>query len=127
MDSCGQRFTKGSSIDKLYALNAFYRGSTSLQKEPDSLRSSLVGSALTESSSANFQYTALLLANHADKMCELLDGFTLESVDDAGQAMEEYASPVAAPFDSLCSEMPKRKSSFQSTTSTKKVASDTRA
>ncbi|GAX17698.1 hypothetical protein FisN_10Lu417 [Fistulifera solaris] len=99
VNSQGKRITNGSSIEKLYALHDFYRGSSSLVKDSDSLRSSLVVTTLTESSLANFQYTALLLADHADKLCELLDGFTLESVDDAGQAVEELASPVAAPSD----------------------------
>lgn len=69
-DRSGKRCTNGGSIDKLYLLNAFYNGSTELVKEPPSARSLLVATALYESASKNFQYSALLLSNHTDMLCE---------------------------------------------------------
>ena len=68
----GKNFTNKGSIDKLYALNRFHCGSTELMKEDTSLRPLLVVTALAESASENFQYTALLLSDHADMLCELI-------------------------------------------------------
>jgi hypothetical protein len=71
----------GPTIDKLYALNAFYNGSAALLKDDATAwRPPLVVTALTESASENFQYTALLLSNHTDVLCEFLGAVNLDSV-----------------------------------------------
>lgn len=71
-DIFGKKFTNGSSIDKLYALNRFFDDSAELVLEDTSLRPLLVATALSESASANYQYTSVLLSNHADTLCELI-------------------------------------------------------
>jgi hypothetical protein len=72
-DDRGKRYTNGSSIDKLYALNDFYNGSSELLKEDSTLLRPLhVATALTAGASANFQCAALLLSDHTDILCEFL-------------------------------------------------------
>ncbi|GAX17696.1 hypothetical protein FisN_10Lh407 [Fistulifera solaris] len=72
-DNRGNRYTNGSTIDTLYALNDFYNGSFDLLKEDStSLRPLYVATALTAGASANFQCAALLLSDHTDILCEFL-------------------------------------------------------
>ena len=92
-----QRITDGSSIDKIYALNCFYHGSASLTKESADVRPLLFTTALNRSAFANFQYTALLLSNHTDMLCELVNGVNLDGVVTA-----EHVSDEARPADSHC-------------------------
>ncbi|GAX27729.1 hypothetical protein FisN_13Hu173 [Fistulifera solaris] len=68
----GEIHTDGMHIDKLYALNRFYRGSLDLALTPLQDRSSLVATALAKSALANFHRTALLLADHTDTLYDLL-------------------------------------------------------
>ncbi|GAX18840.1 hypothetical protein FisN_26Hu142 [Fistulifera solaris] len=72
IDQYGCPYTDGRSIDQLYSLNRFFRGSACLAVEPSLDRLSLVATALIESVSRNYQRSALLLANHADVLCELV-------------------------------------------------------
>ena len=69
--SCN-RITDGSTIDKLYALNRLYRASAWLVKESPLVRPWLVGTALVEKGSKNFQRTALLLSDHEDVLCDFI-------------------------------------------------------
>ncbi|GAX16378.1 hypothetical protein FisN_10Hh407 [Fistulifera solaris] len=71
-DYHGRKFSNGSSIDKLYALNSFFNGSAKVLEETQVLRLVFVATALTESASQNVQYTSLLLSNHTDMLCEFL-------------------------------------------------------
>ena len=100
-DHIGEKFTNKDSIDKLYALNRFYCGSAELVKKDTFLRPLLVATALAESASANYQYTALLLSHHTDMLCELLegvdqDGFVVaESTDETVSHLSEDPRPHA--------------------------------
>ena len=51
LDSSGKRISNGTTIDKLYALDRFYKGSLALMKESTSLRLLLVTTTLTDSAS----------------------------------------------------------------------------
>jgi hypothetical protein len=62
-------YTDGSTIDDLYSINRFYRGSADL---PLTLRPSLVATALTEIASNDFRRSALLLSQHVDVLHELV-------------------------------------------------------
>ncbi|GAX17702.1 hypothetical protein FisN_10Lu421 [Fistulifera solaris] len=73
LSSWNQKFTNGASIDKMYALNHFFRGSADLIIEHPLSRSSLIGTTLVESASTNFQYIALLLSDHTDVLLEWID------------------------------------------------------
>ncbi len=70
--------TDGSSIDALYLLNHFCLGSANLVKETVLPRQLLMSTALTESASQNYQYSALLLANYTDVLSELIQGLNLD-------------------------------------------------
>jgi hypothetical protein len=75
-----ERVTDGTTIDQVYTLNQFYHGSKELVQDWCSTwRSRLTVTALMESASANFQCTALLLSDHTDVLCELVN----RSNDDA--------------------------------------------
>lgn len=73
-DEDGRIYSDGASIDELYTLNRFYRGSADLLLPPSLARPSLVATALSESAAKNFQRSALLLSNHADVLHELVEG-----------------------------------------------------
>ena len=90
----GRRCSNGSVIDKLYALNTFYRGSAMLMKEEStSLRPLLVAAALNESASGKVQRTALLLSHHTDMLCEFVHGVDLDAAASvAGRSMEGIVS-----------------------------------
>ena len=72
MSSGGHVYSDGAVIDELYALNCFYRRSVGLVAKPQSERSSLVANALVEVASSNFPRSSLLLKNHIDVLCELV-------------------------------------------------------
>jgi hypothetical protein len=70
-----ERVTDGTTIDQVYTLNQFYHGSKELIQEwRCTWRSRVTGMVLMESASANFQRTALLLSDHTDVLCELVNG-----------------------------------------------------
>ncbi|GAX18847.1 hypothetical protein FisN_26Hu149 [Fistulifera solaris] len=71
-DDEGYAYTDGPRIDALYELSWFYCDSVRLGAEPTSIRSLLVVTALVECTSHDFQRSALLLAHHADALCELV-------------------------------------------------------
>ncbi|GAX17925.1 hypothetical protein FisN_18Hu133 [Fistulifera solaris] len=68
----GGVYTDGDLVDEIYSFNRFFMGSASIVDEALSRRSSLVTTALVESASYDFRLNALLLANHADILCELI-------------------------------------------------------
>ena len=71
--------------------------------------------ALTGSASGNFQYTALLLSQHTDVLCdEIVHGVTVE---------EDPVSPVSIPQGSNRAHTSKRKATVQPPHAAKKVAS----
>ncbi|GAX27802.1 hypothetical protein FisN_13Hu091 [Fistulifera solaris] len=65
-------YTDGSTIDDLYSINRFYRGSADLVIKPLTLRASLVATALTEIASNDFRRSALLLSQHVDALHEFV-------------------------------------------------------
>lgn len=73
------RVTDGDEIDQLYAFNRFFRDSQGLAQEPLSLLPSLVREALTHGASGDFRRSALLMANHTDSLCELVQYSSLFS------------------------------------------------
>lgn len=126
LNSLGEKITNGTTIDKLYRLNQFFRGSASLMKQPASIRQSLVTTTLARSATRNFQFTALLLSNHTDTLCELIHGVNLDTVanpDSASTVMEEDAMslPLFNPSDSYRATLSKR-TRAQSSRATKKAA-----
>ncbi|GAX14121.1 hypothetical protein FisN_8Hu043 [Fistulifera solaris] len=72
MDELKRFYTDGSSIDELYSLNKFYRGSADLEVTPLSKRSPLVATTLVRRASNSFRRTALLLSNHTDALFDLV-------------------------------------------------------
>ncbi len=89
LDNSGNKCTDGSTIDKAYALNEFYNGSLALVNESASLRTLLVATALTRSASINFQFTALLLSQYADTLCEFVHGLDFEDAAMVGFIPQE--------------------------------------
>ncbi|GAX17671.1 hypothetical protein FisN_10Lu388 [Fistulifera solaris] len=71
MDKERQKYSNGSSIDKLYALNQYYRACARLAKASPSLRPALVRKVLVEHTLQNYQRTALLLSQHEEILCEV--------------------------------------------------------
>ena len=90
-DCDGEKITNGSRIDNIYALNRFYHGSALLVKESTALRPQLVTATLTERVPGNVPYTALLMSNHTDVLCELVVGLNLDYMT------EETISSVSVP------------------------------
>ena len=70
MDRLGITFSDGLYVDKLYALNRFYRGSADLVKKPSPKRPLLVATCLMESAANNLQCSGLLSSNHLDSLFE---------------------------------------------------------
>ena len=85
-DTSGSKLTNGTTIEKLYALNRFFNGSEKLGPEPAELQPLLFATALVESTSANHQYTSLLLSNHADMLWEFIDSLNIDTTDDGVDA-----------------------------------------
>ena len=101
LNIAGKRLTNGTTIDTLYSINRVYKKSATLLKESLSLRPLLMATALAECASEKFAPTALLLAHHADMLCEFVDGLDLDSSDADEQALEDAAvSPVSTPSGS---------------------------
>ncbi|GAX18850.1 hypothetical protein FisN_26Hu152 [Fistulifera solaris] len=71
-DNEGYAYSDGPRIDALFKLNWFYCGSVRLGAEEASVRSSLVVAALIERAAGDFQRSSLVLAHHADALCELV-------------------------------------------------------
>ena len=106
LDFNGGRISNGPRIDQLYLLNDFYSGSKQLVNDSASLRSQLVTTALVESTSTNFPYTALLLSDHMDVLCDLLmnNGVNLDDLDAAAEEIEEEVREETAilPVSDAC-------------------------
>lgn len=101
LDRSGNRISNGVSIDNLYALNHFYKGSAELVKESMNVRSWLAGTALVERKLQNFQYTALLFSHHTDMVCDLIQDDAMNDEDSvASQAVQEETElPASIPRD----------------------------
>ena len=121
-DKSGKRCSNGPRIDKLYQRNAFYHGSAGLVKESISTRPLLVATALVESTSEHFQFSALLLSNHADVLCELIQDIDLEGI--AAMQQETMLPSSIPPSQAVLS---KRKMRIQPPRAAKKVARSTRS
>ncbi len=82
-DFRGTRFSDGLLVDALYSLNKFYRGSTDLVVAPlsEPERKRLVLTALVEQALKDFQRSALLLSNHLDTLCGLVQLGQLAETD----------------------------------------------
>ncbi|GAX16100.1 hypothetical protein FisN_20Hu223 [Fistulifera solaris] len=117
LDSLGNIFSNGSTIDNLYVLNQFYCGSKHLVNESSSERLSLTSSALLKSASNSFQRTALLLADHTDVLCEWIQDLDVDAV---GAALA--SDPVLG--DSGRSAPSKRKLQDQDYSLAKKASRD---
>jgi hypothetical protein len=76
LDDRGEKIANGTTIDELYFQNHIYTRWTKVAGEPTSVRPWLVGMALTNCASKNFQYTTQLLTFHTDMLCEMLDGMS---------------------------------------------------
>ncbi|GAX25601.1 hypothetical protein FisN_28Hh073 [Fistulifera solaris] len=74
----GDKITNGTTIDELYSQNYIYTRWTKVAGEPTSVRPWLVGMALTNCASKNFQYNMQLLTFHTDMLCEMLDDMNLD-------------------------------------------------
>jgi hypothetical protein len=95
LDCKGNKISNGTTVDKLYALNALYQGSTELVKESASVRPSLVATAILARVLGSFQYISLLLSQHDDILCDLIQGLNLEDII-YSQTMSEEESVVFA-------------------------------
>ena len=91
----GAIHTDGYFVDKLYELNAIYRGSKDLGIEPPPERPSLVTNALVTRASTNFQYSALLLSNHADALCEIVQFANVNGLDTADSSSQSNQGTIS--------------------------------
>ena len=91
----GDRCSDGPRIDNLYLLNDIFNESPELVKESTSVRPSLVATALVDSASEKFRHTELLLSNHPDMLCELIQGISLFQ----DMVSEETLSAASMPTD----------------------------
>jgi hypothetical protein len=103
-----RRITNGTTIDALYSFNRFFHGSAAVVKESPSFRPRLITVTLTESALGDFRRTALLLSDHADALCELLDCSGAVSAVAAKHATEEVAHALSL-SESCQTETLKRK------------------
>ncbi len=94
IDQYSEKISNGDTIDRLYALNDFYNGSSRLGQECTASRSSLVATTLQEIASNNFQYTALLLADHSDTLFGFIHSLNLDDDDAAASMMDVEISTV---------------------------------
>ena len=109
LDHSGNLFSNGSSIDSLYLLNRFHCGSVELATESASWRPPLIATALMERASEDFQYTSLVLSNHADVLCEFI-----QSLNEEGATVSPVSIPRNVPS--------KRKTRVQPTRAGNKAA-----
>jgi hypothetical protein len=68
----GGRPTDGDEVDRLYAFNHFFRNLRHLKRLPLSFLSTLVGTILINSAGNDFPRSALVIGNHTDALCELI-------------------------------------------------------
>jgi hypothetical protein len=120
----GKLFSNGPTIDNLYALNRFYRGSTRLVEESASFRPLLVSLTLANNASNMFQRIALLLAHHTDVLCEWIQEMDLDTADAAGSGTMENGPTLASVPAPLNQIHPKRKSRARASGAAKKPARD---
>ncbi|GAX18873.1 hypothetical protein FisN_26Hu175 [Fistulifera solaris] len=78
LNSLGKRCSDGSVINNLYSLNRLYNGSARLLKESVLVRQQLVATILFENASKDYQRTALVLSQHTDLLCDLIESFSLD-------------------------------------------------
>ena len=82
-DEDGNILARRPFVYELYSFNRFYRGSAGLAVEPSSERPLLVATALVTSASYDFRRSALLLSNHIDALCELVEFARLDDLLEA--------------------------------------------
>ena len=90
-DHDGEIHSDGLLIDALYALNRFYRGSVKLGIEPPSERSSLIVTSLMKCASNTFQRSALLMSDHVDALCELVQFAPFEDEVDKDRSSSSHS------------------------------------
>jgi hypothetical protein len=71
-DLYGNNWIHDDELDNIYAMSCFFRGSQKLTKDTTVTRQLLVSAAVLYSTSNDFPRTALLLANHIDRLFEIL-------------------------------------------------------
>ncbi|GAX17895.1 hypothetical protein FisN_18Hh101 [Fistulifera solaris] len=119
-NSSGKRCSNGEAIDTIYLLNDILNGSTDLVKESTSLRPLLVATALVESTSRKFLHSALLMSNHADMLCELMQVVNIEEVTVVPEEAIEPEQTSITPVESEDSK--RRRSGSPPPPATKKAA-----
>ncbi|GAX18848.1 hypothetical protein FisN_26Hu150 [Fistulifera solaris] len=88
MDDKERIYIDTPRIERLYRLNCFFCDSIDLEMEPPSIRPSLVATTLMEAASNDFHLSHILLANHADMLCELVHFAIVDSgPDDDGSLL----------------------------------------
>lgn len=85
------------SVDQLYARNRFYNGSETLAKESPLVQQKLVATALVQSASKNFQYSAFLLSSNKDTLCKLVQSVNLEELPVSEPVPEETVLRYSVP------------------------------
>ncbi len=81
LDDDGIPYTDGDIVDEIYSFNRFFMGSAGILNEEYLQRSSLATTALVESASYDFRRNALLLANHADILCQLIQFVDIDATE----------------------------------------------
>ncbi|GAX24816.1 hypothetical protein FisN_18Lh101 [Fistulifera solaris] len=119
-DSSRKRCSNGEEIDNIYLLNDILNKSTNLVKDATPLRPLLVTTALVGSCSGKFQHSALLLSDHADMLCDLVQAVNIEELTVVSEEAIE-AAPASRPSVES-SEDPKRRRNESPPRATKKAA-----
>ena len=114
-DRFGGRCSKVPRIHKIYLLNAFFHGSAELVKDSSPDRPLLAATALVESAAESFQYSALLLSNHTDMLCGLIQDINLDEI-----VPDDIVLPV--PIPTIATKASKRKTKSQLSRAAKKAA-----
>lgn len=82
IDSAESRLaTNDAEIRHLYAFNDFVQDSQKFQMNSLSLLPSLLGEALTRCTSSDFRWSALLMADRLDALCQLVQHSSLFQLD----------------------------------------------
>jgi hypothetical protein len=124
-NSAGERISNGTTVDKVYALNALYNGSSDLEKESSLARPLLVAMALTKGPLIDFQYSALMLARQSDVLCLLAQGIIFDDdnhIDTIEQEMQQSDLKISTPPESPPNDGLKRKSTIQLSSDGKKAS-----
>ncbi|GAX20780.1 hypothetical protein FisN_7Hu091 [Fistulifera solaris] len=82
-------FTGDSELDKLNAINRFYRGSEGLGVLSQSTRTLLLTNALLKGASEDFRRSALLLSFHVDLVCEFVQLVLSDGIEESNAGANE--------------------------------------